>query len=356
MLGAALLSLAALLPLVASTSGAEAATSAVVPQNPSNPLAGRAWGVYTGPADGVYPAYESADGAEKALLAKVALRSRVRWLGTWIPAGQIAEKIREYVAQAQAGDPETVVPMAIFRLWPHGEGAKLQPITTQQRRDYRTWINEAAAGIGSAHVAMVLEPDLAVALNGWRPNVRMRLASYAASVFAALPHTAVYLDAGDADWLPVDRAVSMLRRAGVAKVRGFALGATHYGALASEVAYGHQLVGALARAGLGTKHFVVDTADNARPFTYGQYYAAHPKGDFDAAEACRTTTQTRCVTLGVPPTWHVASRNWGLSRSLRRAAAHDADGYLWFGRPWLFRQAAPFLLTRTLQVARTTPF
>ncbi|MGN6252990.1 MAG: glycoside hydrolase family 6 protein [Marmoricola sp.] len=354
---AAVASLAVMLPLAASTGqAAEAATAAALRQNPSNPLAGRPWGVYTGPADGVYPAYEKAQGADKALLATVALRPRVRWLGSWIPTDQIADKIQSYVTQAQAGDPETVVPMAIFRLWPHGEPSKKEPITLQQRRDYHAWIDQAAAGIGSAHVAMVLEPDLAVSLSGWRPRVRMRLAAYAASVFAGLPNTAVYLDAGDADWLSVDRAVALLRSAGIAKLRGFALGATHYGSLASEVAYGHQLVGALARAGLGTKHFVVDTADNGRPFTWLQYHAAHPQGDFDAAEACRTTTETRCVTLGVPPTWHVASRTWGLSLALRRTAAHDADGYLWFGRPWLYQQATPFLLDRTLQVARTTPY
>lgn len=350
--------LAALLPLAAGTGGAQAAGAAAAPlaQNPTNPLAARPWGVYTGSADGVYPAWEQATGVDKELLAKVALRSRVRWMGTWIPAGQITEKVQQYVAQAQAGDPDVVVPMAIFRAWPHGEGAKRQPITAQQQRDYRDWIDRAAAGIGSARVAMVLEPDLAVGLTGWRPAVRLRLASYAASVFSALPNTAVYLDAGDADWLSVSRAAAMLLKAGVAEVRGFALGATHYGSLASEIDYGRQLVDALARAGAGTKHFVVDTADNGRPFTYAQYYAAHPHGDFDAAQACKTARQSRCVTLGVPPTWRVASSAWGLSAPLRRAAAQDADGYLWFGRPWLYRQAAPYLQNRTLQVARTTPY
>jgi hypothetical protein len=342
----------------AGTGPAVGSNTTAVPlaQNAGNPLAARPWGVYTGPADGVYPAWQRATGPDKELLAKVALRPRVRWFGTWIPAGQIATKVQQYVAQAQAGDPEVVVPMAIFRLWPHGEGAKSQPITAAQQRDYRAWIDQAAAGIGAARVAMVLEPDLAVALTGWRPAVRMRLASYAASVFSALPHASVYLDAGDADWLPVDRAVSMLAAAGVAKVRGFALGATHYGSLSSEVGYGQQLVAALARAGLGTKHFVVDTADNGKPFTWLQYRAAHPHGDFDAAEACRTVAETHCVTLGVPPTWHVTASRWGLSPSLRAAAARSADGYLWFGRPWLYRQAAPFLVDRTLQVARTTPY
>jgi endoglucanase len=32
------------------------------------------------------------------------------------------------------------------------------------------------------------------------------------------------------------------------------------------------------------------------------------------------------------------------------------DGYLWFGRPWLYMQADPFVMTRALQLARTTPY
>ena len=44
-----------------------------------------------------------------------------------------------------------------------------------------------------------------------------------------------------------------------------------------------------------------------------------------------------------------------LARDRARARAH-IDGYLWFGRPWLYNQAAPFLLDRALELARTTPY
>lgn len=321
-----------------------------------NPLAAGPLGVYKGTQDGVWPAYQRATGDKKALLAKVALQPRVRWIGQWIPDDQVFAKLRSDIAQEQSGDPDVVVPIAVFREFPRGEDAIHQPITTAQQRSYHRWVRNAARAIGDARVAMILEPDLAVGLDGWRPSVRLDLVRDAARTFAALPHTTVYLDASDSDWLPVPAAVAMLRSAGIRFVRGFALGATHYGGTAANIEYGAQLVAALAKAGAPGKHFVIDTADNGRPFTWLQYWAAHPGGDFDNAEVCRTRSQQRCVTLGIPPTTDVANARWGLPDDVRDAACEHVDAYLWFGRPWLTRQAAPFSLARTLSVARTTRY
>jgi hypothetical protein len=319
-------------------------------------LAGGTWGVYRGSADGVYPAYRRATGTRKALLAKVALRPRVRWFGSWMSAAQAAAKIRDYITTTQAGDANVLVQLAVFRLWPHGEGAKNRPMTATEQDAYRRWVDAAAQAIGGSRVAIVLEPDLAVSLGGWQPSVRAALTAYAAHAFAQLPRTSVYIDASDSDWLSVSQAVDLLLASGIREARGFALGATHYSGTADNVAYGRSLVDALAAAGVPGRHFVIDTADNGRPFTWLQYWAAHPHGDFDNAEACRTTTQVRCDTLGIPPTWEVADPRWGLPADLQQAAAGLVDGYLWFGRPWLYRQSSPFKLGRTLKVAATTPY
>ncbi|MDQ6686017.1 MAG: glycoside hydrolase family 6 protein [Actinomycetota bacterium] len=309
----------------------------------STPLLGGTWGHYTGQSDPAYIAWESATGTNKTLLAKIGLRSKVQWFGSWIPTSQIGDKIHRYISRSQHGDPRALVQLAIFRLWPKGEKAKAQPLTLADQAAYRGWVDTVARAIGSTRVAMVLEPDLAVALHGWRPSVRLSLARYAARAFGALPRTSVYLDASDADWLKVTPAVSMLRSAGVRFVRGFALGATHYAATSSEVTFGREIISALTKAGISGRHFVIDTADNGRPFTWKQYYAAHPNGNFDNAEVCQSRTQLRCDTLGIPPTTHVSDPS-------------QVDAYLWFGRPWLVNQASPFSLSRALAVARTTPY
>lgn len=346
------LALAALLAGLVPTATAQADPPPAPARASANPLAGP-WGVYTGSADGIYPAWQAATGEEKRLLGAIAQRPRVRWFGQWIATSLIADRIREYVRTTQDGNPDVVVQLAVFRLWPRGEGAKDEPLTEADLQAYRAWVDEAARGIGTARVAMVLEPDLAVALKGWRPKVRFALTRYAARVFGALPNTTVYLDASDADWLPVDKAVAMLRRSGVAYVRGFALGATHYNGVRPNVRYARAVSRALAAAGLPGKRAVIDTADNGRAFTWLQFYAAHPRGDFDNAPTCATRTERRCVTLGIPPTWRVAD---ALPAKLKPVATEYVDGYLWFGRPWLVRQAAPFSLERSLRVARTTPY
>lgn len=358
--------LAVLLTTVATGPATGAATGAASPtsraaraayaENPDNPLAGGTWGVYRGSADGVYPAYQRAQGARKALLARVALRPRVRWFGGWMSAAQAGAKVRDYIRTTQAGDPDVLVQLAVFRLWPHGEGAKNRPMTAAEQDRYRRWVDAVAQAIGGSRVAIVLEPDLAVSLGGWQPPVRAALTAYAAHAFAQLPRAATYIDASDSDWLPVSQAAALLLVSGIGEARGFALGATHYSGTADDIAYGRSLVAALAAAGVPGRHFVIDTADNGRPFTWAQYWAAHPHGDFDNAEACRSTTQLRCDTLGIPPTWQVVDPRLQLSADLQQAAAGLVDGYLWFGRPWLYRQASPFKLGRTLRVAATTPF
>ncbi|MEP9384677.1 glycoside hydrolase family 6 protein [Nocardioides cheoyonin] len=329
-----------------------------------NPLAGGPWGVYTGDQDGVWPAYERAGGEEKALLAKVALQPRVRWLHSGLGVGELGEKMRSEIAQEQDGNPDALVQFAWFRLWPHGEGARNRPLSGAEQADYRAAVDAAVDAIGDARVAMILEPDLALTAPPMRrgvtttadPGVRQSLVAYAAERFSSLPRTSVYLDAGDADWLDQGKALSVLEASGIKYARGFALGATHYSSLAGNISYGAHLVSALEQAGYGTKHFVVDTADNGRPFTWSEYYAKHPHGYFNNAETCGSTAEELCDTLGPAPTWETDKDGLGLDAEQQAEASEYADGYLWFGRPWLVNQAAPFSLERTLQVARTTPY
>jgi hypothetical protein len=356
----ALLSTLALVQLTATPSTGAPVEGVAVAAAAENPLASAPWGVYTGSADGVYPAWEAADGDRKALIGKVALRPRVRWMGSWIPARDIDAKVRDYITttQREAGTEDVLVQLAVFALWPEGEVNFQKALPRGYPAYYRGWVDNAARAIGNAHVALVLEPDLGISQKegAWRPSVRLDMVSYAAKTFGSLPRTTVYLDASSADWLRVEVARDMLLKSGIEHVRGFALGATHYTALGDELAYGEALVAALAEAGVPGRHFVVDTADNGRPFTWPEYWAKHPSGDFNNAETCRTKTERRCDTLGIPPTAEVAAAEWGLTSAQRQVAGQSADAYLWFGRPWLYRQASPFDLARTLAIARTTPW
>lgn len=342
--------------------GTAAASTVPVPADRSvtaasaNPLRAVPWGIDRDRGESVYRAWRNATGSTKELLAKIALRPRVMWLGGWISTADIGSVVRSRIADFQRDDPNALVQLATFRTFVNGEGAVDQPVTAAAQADYRAWYDQVAHAIGSTHAVIVLEPDLGLAWTGWRPRVRFALAAYAARVLGALPHTSVYIDASDADWLRLPQATQLLLLSGVKYVRGFALGATHYSSTALNITYGAALVAALARAGVPGRHFVVDTADNGRPFTWAQFYAAHPNGNFDNANVCASTTQLRCDTLGIPPTTFTSSAAWGMSAAVRRDAARSADAFLWFGRPWLYRQASPFEMTRALGLARTTPY
>lgn len=327
--------------------------NAGLPGAPADPLAGLPWGNYTGSQDEVFPAYRAASGRDRRLLGLVALRPRVRWFGAWYPDDQIEQTVAAYIANATGGNPGALAQVAVFRLVPWEGAACRQLPTVAEQASYLRWTEAFADGIGTSRVALILQPDLPFALcSPHHSKLPLQLVADAARVFAALPHTTVYIDAGAADWPTVREDVSLLKAAGVAAVRGFALNATHYDSTAHEIAFGAKLVRGLAGAGIPGRHFVINTAANGRPFTYQEYHGP----DFDNAAVCRSRSARRCVTLGIPPTTQVAARRWGLPAAERTLAAREVDAYLWYGRPWLDNQSDPFDLSRSLALAATTPF
>lgn len=341
------------LGLTSSTAVAGVANAGVPGASPSDPLAGLPWGNYSGRDDEVFPAYRQAQGAEKQLLGLIALRPRVRWFGAWYPNSEAQATASEYIANATGGNPNVLAQLAVFRLVPWEAAACHSLPTAAEQASYRQWIDAFAAGIGESRVALILQPDLPFASCApHRSRMPLQLVAYAAREFSALPHTSVYIDAGAGDWPTVGTATSLLLSAGVRYTRGFALNATHYDSTQREILFGARVAGALGRAGVPGRHFVINTASNGRPFTAQQYHGP----DFDNATVCRTRSSRRCVTLGIPPTTNVASPRWGLSPRARSLAARLVDAYLWIGRPWLDNQADPFDLQRSLALARTTPY
>lgn len=308
----------------------------------ANPIVRDEMPIYDGPQDPVNSHYKAATGVNKALLGKIALTPKVMWIGPKITPAQIASQINFYIQDSQKGDPNKRIQLALFGLFPRGEDARHIPLTDAEVNNYRAWIDAAANALGQTKALIVLEPDLAVNFKGANPALKMQLARYAAQRLSQNPNAAIYLDGSDGDWLTVPEATSMLIQAGVQYIRGFALGATHYADVGQNLAFGEQVSAMLAGCGYPGKHYVVDTSDTGAPFTWKQYYAAHPRGVFDNAEVCTARGQARCITLGQQPT-------------TATGAAH-ADALLWFGRPWLFMQAWPFDMGRALAVASTTPY
>jgi hypothetical protein len=347
---------------VALGTRAPAAPAARTAYAAGNPLAGRPWGVYQGRGDQAWQPYAAATGTRKQLLAKIALRPKAKWFGAWIPNTQVADKVRAYVAASQAGNPEALVQLTLFAMKPWEHDACKRLPTAAEQASYADWTNRVADAIGDAHAAVVLQPDGPFALCApGGSTVPSSMIAASAQRLSALPNTSVYIEAGAADWPAagrqggVDAAVRILVQGGIRSARGFALNGTHYSSTADEVARGAAIVAALEARGIPDKHFVVNTSSNGHPFTFGSYTGADP----DNAFVCKTRSDPlarTCVTLGIPPTTAVADPRWGLPAATRDLAAQHVDGYLWFGRPWLYRQADPFVLSRALQLVASTPY
>ena len=325
----------------------------------ANPLAGRPWGVYKGPAELAWQPYADAKGRRKKLLATIALRPKAKWFGAWIPDRDIADKVHEYVAGATGGDPEVLVNMTLFRVVPWEQDACKRLPTAAEKESYKRYVRRFAGAVDDTYAAIVLQPDGPFALcSPDGSKVLSGLVRYAARRLGSLPHASVYIDVGSAGWNHHDpaNAVKLLVRGGVEHVRGFHLNTTHYEATEDQIDFGAKVVSALAARGIAGKHFTVDTAENGRPFTW-EYWSDHPKGQpFNNAKTCAQDSDRRCVTLGIPPTTHVAARRWGLPATARQQARDHVDAYLWAGRPWLTMQSQPFNMARALDMARTTPY
>jgi endoglucanase len=333
--------------------------AAASPANPGNPLAGRPWGVYRGAADPAWLPYANASGERRQTLAAIALTPKAKFFGAWIPNADIAQRVREYVANASGGDPNVLVQLTLFRMVPWENEACTRLPTTAERASYKRYVEIVAHTLGSQHAAVVLQPDgpfLRCVPHG--SSVPANLLSYAARTLSAQPHVSVYVEMGSADWFrdrPAD-AVTMLRQAGVGDARGFALDTSHFDSVGRQIDFGQKIVHALTQAGIRHRHFVVDTSDSGHPFTGAWYHEHHPGRPLDDAEPCASAGQDHCLALGIPPTTAVGEAAWGLSDGRATAAEKLVDGYLWVSRPWLAHQSGAFDLQHALAEVRYSPY
>ncbi len=340
------------LSVVVSTARAGVANGGLPHASRSNPLAGMQWGVYEGPFyNSIYPDYQQARGRNRQLLAKIALAPLMYTFGDWFSDADAKSVAQDFIAKSTHGNPAVLSQMAIFRLDPwEGAACPNGSWNAADQQSYKTWVDNFAAGIGKARVALIVQPDLPFAECAHSP-VPLELVNYAARRFNALPHATVYVDGGARYFPSFSQAVSMLEQAGIRYVRGFSLNTSEYDTTSSEIEYGARLVKALAAAGIPNKHFVVSTAQNGAGFLNGQY-----PGNVNNARVCRNSHDTLCVTLGIPPTTQVASPRWHLSGADANLAFHEVDAYVWAGRPWLPASAGQFSLQRALGLAASTPF
>lgn len=349
-------------PTAASTPAATPARTVVARSADSDPFRQHVWGSYGGPQELSWAPYVNATGTQKKLLGYIALEPKAKWFGSWIPDDKIATSVHTYITNAQAGNPDALVQMSIFRMVPWEREACTRLPTLAEQTSYKRWIRRFAGAVGSTPAAIVLQPDAPFALCApGGSTLPSRLIAFASRVLSEQPNTSVYVEAGAADW-PHDgapggaaAAVRILERGGIQYARGFALNSTHYDSTTAEIARAAAIAKGLAADGYPGRKAVINTSTNGHPFEYGWYTGK----DANNPTVCPSTDEpaaTTCVTIGIPPTADVADPRWKLPATSARLAQAYVDAYLWIGRPWLYRQATPFVLRRALDLVRSTPW
>ncbi|MEU7580575.1 glycoside hydrolase family 6 protein [Streptomyces sp. NPDC041068] len=235
--------------------------------------------------------------AEARLVERIAGRPQAVWLNKDGPGAVVRSHV-----EAAAKARRTAVLVAYFI--PHRDCGEYSSGGARDAAQYRRWIDAFAAGLGTRGAYVIVEPDAVAQLVAGCPRADARerydLLAYAVQRLGSRPHTRVYLDAGNASWIPDERRlVTPLRRAGIAHADGFALNVSNYQTNRASSAYGHRLAKALG----GGKHFVVDSSRNGN-------------GPYDGVQAwCNPPGRA----LGTPPT--------------TRTGAPALDAYLWIKRP-----------------------
>jgi endoglucanase len=148
---------------------------------------------------------------------------------------------------------------------------------------------------------LILEPDALGLLDKCyspaQQSDRVAMLEKAVRLLKAQPGLTVYIDAGNAGWIPAEPMAKRLSDAGIAHADGFSLNVSNYVSTEDSLAYGREI-----SRHLGGAHFIIDTSRNGNGPTSDRQWC-NPDGR----------------ALGSPPT--------------TRTGEPLCDAFLWIKRP-----------------------
>jgi len=207
--------------------------------------------------------------SDAAQLEKVAVQPEVTWFNGWHP--DVRSAVAAQTAKVVAAG---ALPVYVAYNIPVRDCNSYSAGGATSAAAYRAWIRDFVAGLGSAQVVVVLEPDAlagASCLTEALRQERFALIADAVNVIRA-QGSHVYIDAGNSNWISAATMATRLQASNIANADGFALNVSNFMTTSSNVAYGTTLSGLV-----GGKHFIVDTSRNGLGPT-ADYQWCNPEG------------------------------------------------------------------------------
>jgi endoglucanase len=189
--------------------------------------------------------------------------------GIWA-AGQSGEMREVRQVTIAAGQQHEVPVIVAYNLPDRDACGKLSGGTRISDAGYSAWVNQLANAIGSRAAIVIVEPDglpdiIRHCLSPAAATRRYKLLRYAMRKLSGLPHTQVYLDAGNPGMFANAGSVAgPLRRAGVLSGRGFSANVSNFQWTGLVVSWSQSLERALGHH----LEAVIDTSRNGNgPYT-----------------------------------------------------------------------------------------
>jgi endoglucanase len=207
-------------------------------------------------------------GADHALAAELKTISQTP-SGVWA-TGQPGDIAMVRSVTAAASQAHAIPVIVAYNLPGRDTCGKLSAAPGLSAAGYEQWIGQLAGAIGAGHDIVIVEPDglpdiVRGCLSPAASAERYQLLRYAMKALGGLPHTRVYLDAGNPGMFadPAQLA-GPLEAAGLRYGRGFSANVSNFGWTADLVTWSQQLEHALG----GPVGAVIDTSRNGRgPYT-----------------------------------------------------------------------------------------
>ena len=197
-----------------------------------------------------------------ALLSKIADEPETSRFSSYTAGGgpgAIYSQLNKFLCRMHTVAPDAIPLLSTYFIQHTGD---CPTMSAAAQATFRRRVREFVAAVGDYPTVILVEED-AVDTSGCltRPGlaVRERLLNYEVGAIAKIPHAVAYLDGGTSDASAARFAAKILVAAGVNRIRGFFLGATHHNWTSKEIAFGEQI----SRLTRGS-HFIVNTATNGR--------------------------------------------------------------------------------------------